>query len=119
MQDTKEAEFAACLLMVGGPAAIGWGDTLEERLEMWDGDCLPCDHAADTEPVADMDYMIQCSDWYSNNVGDGSYSWRTAGRSPDFGTWYADFKVWILETRDEQRTRDTVPCSTTRLRAGT
>ena len=71
--DERVAEYAACLLEVGGPEMI-----------KWDGVCSDL-------PVVNVGYLRKCRQWFI-----AQYGHRDALK--DFPHWFIGYKRWILET---------------------
>lgn len=78
--DEREAQYAACLLEVGPPEAIGWA-TL-------DGE----------HPAAPLYWRVKCECWFNDHCLQGLVG--KAAAKAEFLHWYDDYKRWILEVRD-------------------
>lgn len=82
-RDMEEHEYAACLLVVGGPNVLSQPVT-------------------DALPISSLEYMHECHDFYNVNIRGREHGYvhtYSFDKPNDFDGWWRRYKTWLMEAR--------------------
>ena len=78
----EEPEYAACLLVCGGPIVLAQPVT-------------------EYEPTSSLAYRSKCNDWYDKNIAPeriAGYFTRTTAMDK-FTAWWIRYKLWLMKNK--------------------